>query len=388
MNRPGGHSLMGVRQHAALLTGLAIVWALGISVLRSNCSSDVRLFNDNYDRAIYSMRGAWALNHTVPYRDVPSEYPQLATYLFGVPYLVARRASRDSRIYSDIVSGIMLGFLYGAIVLLYRMLPARKGRAYLMLLPGALYFSYNRFDIVPGLLVLTSLFFLQRGSHIAAAVCLASGALTKWYPGLLLFTYVAYRWTIDRRLDRKMILVFVATCLALLVPTAVAGGIAAVMQPYIIHANRGFALVTLPGLIMSASQWLGVHIEASVLTYTFLASSLVPVAFSAFSRIETFEQVTDWAIIVIGSFVLFSRIWSPQWVLWLLPLMILTARTPSDIRWIVTYGVLSYVSFPLVFDFFGPESGPLMAVAALVFAVIARTIVTSIRRLMGAPLGK
>jgi hypothetical protein len=379
---------MGARQQAALLTGLAIVWALGISVLRSNCSSNVRLFNDDYDRSIYSMRGAWALNRTVPYRDVPSEYPQLATYLFGLPYLVAGRASRDYRVYSDIVSGVMLCFLYGAIVLLYRMLPARKGRAYLMLLPGALYFSYNRFDIVPSVLVLASLFFLQRGSHIAAAVCLASGALTKWYPGLLLFTYVSYRWTIDRRMDWRMILAFAATCLAILVPTAAAGGIAAVMQPYTIHANRGSGFVALPGLIMSASKWLGVHFEASVLTHAFLACSLIPVAFSAFARIETFEQVIDWTIVVTGSFVLFSRIWSPQWVLWLLPLMILNGRTPSDIRWIAAYGILSYVAFPLLFDFLGPESGPLMAVAALVFAVIARAIVTSIRRLMGAPLEK
>jgi hypothetical protein len=75
-------------------------------------------------------------------------------------------------------------------------------------------------------------------------------------------------------------------------------------------------------------------------------------------------------------------------VLWLLPLMILNGRTPSDIRWIAAYGILSYVAFPLLFDFLGPESGPLMAVAALVFAVIARAIVTSIRRLMGAPLEK
>lgn len=381
--------MMGARQHAALLTGLAIVWALGISVLQSNCSSKARLFNDDFDRSIYSERGAWAINRTVPYRDVPSEYPQLATYLLGVPYLLAGEAARDYRVYSAIVSAIMLVFLYGAIVLLYRMLPARKERAYLLLLPGALYFSYNRFDIVPSVLVLASLFFLQRGRHIAAAVCLASGALTKWYPGLLLFTYVSYRRTIDRRIDWKMILAFAATCLAILIPTAAAGGIAAIMQPYIMHANRGFDWVALPVLIMAASKWVGVHIDASVLTDALLACTLVPVALSAFSRIETFDQVIDWAIIVTGSFLLFSRIWSPQWVLWLLPLMILNARTPSDIRWIVVYGVLSYVSFPLAFDFLGPGSGALeavsgalKAVAALVFAVIARTIVTSIQRLM------
>jgi hypothetical protein len=373
---------MRARQHAALLTTLAIVWALGISVLQSNCSSNVRLFNDDYDRSIYAMRGAWALNRTVPYRDEPSEYPQLATYLLGVPYLLAGQAARDYRVYSAIVSAIMLAFLYGAIVLLYRMLPARKARAYLMLLPGALYFSYNRFDIVPSVLVLASLFFLQRGRQIAAAVCLAGGALTKWYPGLLLFTFVSYRWTIDRRIDWRMILAFAATCLAILIPTAAAGGIAAIMQPYIIHANRGFEWVALPVLILSASEWLGVHIDASVLTHTFMACTFIPVAFSAFSRIGTFEQVVDWAIIVTGTFVLFTRIWSPQWVLWLLPLMILNARTPSDIRWIVAYGVLSYVSFPLLFDFLGPGSGALKAVAALVFAVIARTIVTSIQRLM------
>ena len=375
---------MGVRQHAALLSGLAIVWTLGISVLQSNCSSDVRFFNDEHDRSIYAERGAWALKRAAPYRDVPSEYPQIATYLFGLPYLVAGGASGDYRVYSSIVSGIMLVFLCGTIALLYRMLPARKEAAYLLLLPGTLYFSYNRFDIVPSFVVLVSLFCLQRGNHVAAAVCLGVGALTKWYPALLLPTYVSYQWTTEGRINWKPIAAFVATCFAILAPTAAAGGVAALMQPYAFHAVRGFEWVSLPMLIrLSGTKWLGVHFDSGMLAYLFLGCSLLAVAASVFARIVTFEEVVHWAILVIGGVVLCSRTWSPQWVLWLLPPMILIARTASDIRWIVAYGVLSYVSFPLLFDGIGSESLSLKVVAVLVFAVLVRTMAVSIRRRKG-----
>jgi hypothetical protein len=371
---------MSVRQHALLAVGLALVWILGNTALKFDPPGYGRLVSDDLDRAIYAQRGSWALNGTVPYRDVLSEYPQVATYLMGVPYLVAPTAATDLRVYHAIVTGMMLAFLHGTIALLYRMLPTRKGTAFFLLLPGPFYFAYNRFDIVPSFLTLLSLFYLQRGRRVTAAVWLGTAALAKWYPALLLPAFVSYQFTITRRLDWKMILAFGITCLVILAPTAAAGGLTAVMLPYVLHSGRGAEWVSLPILIRNVGSWLRVNINPTLLNYSVLACSVVPAALSGFARIATFDGVLRWALIVVATFTLFSRIWSPQWVLWVLPLMILTARTVGDTLCIVAYGILTYVAFPILFDYVGSGSPPLKIVSAIVFAILVRTIVISIRR--------
>ena len=371
---------MSIRQHTLLSVGLALVWILGNTALKFDPPGYGRLVSDDLDRALYAQRGSWALDGTVPYRDVLSEYPQVATYLMGVPYLVARTAATDLRVYHAIVTGMMLAFLYGTVVLLYRMLPTRKGTAFLLLLPGPLYFAYNRFDIVPSFLTLLSLYYLHRHRSVAAAVWLGIAALAKWYPALLLPAFVSYQLTTTRRLDWKMILAFAVTCLVILAPTAAAGGITAVMLPYVLHSGRGAEWVSLPVLIQNIGAWVKVNINPTVLNYSVLACSVVPAALSGFARIATFDGVLRWALIVVATFTLFSRIWSPQWVLWVLPLMILNARTVGDTLCIVAYGILTYVAFPVLFDYVGSGSLSLKIVSAIVFAILVRTIVISVRR--------
>jgi hypothetical protein len=371
---------MPIRQGAILFAALLLVWVIGLGVLRSHTSRQTRLFNDDNDRRAYAARGAWALNWTQPYRDVPSEYPQIATYFFGVPYLIAPGSAHDYRVYAAVMSGMTLAFLFATIVLLHRMRQAPQWTAYLLLLPGPLYFSYNRFDSLPGFIVLLSLFLLQRGAAGAAGVCLALGTFTKWYPALLLFACVSYWRTVERQFPWRLLAAFTITGLIVLTPTAVTGGIGALTQPYVFHANRGQEWASLPVLTRQlVAKFTGGAAASTFLTGAFLACSLLPAVAGVFARIDTFERVVDWALVGLGSFVLFSRIWSPQWVLWLMPLMILRARTSRDIQWIAAYGVLSYVTFPVLFDLAGGESRPLKLCAALVFLIIARAIVVAAR---------
>jgi hypothetical protein len=62
----------------------------------------------------------------------------------------------------------------------------------LLLLPAFLYFSLNRFDIVPTLLMALSLFCLARGRLTLSAILLALGAMVKVYPVLLTPLFVRY----------------------------------------------------------------------------------------------------------------------------------------------------------------------------------------------------
>ena len=64
------------------------------------------------------------------------------------------------------------------------------------------------------------------------------------------------------------------------------------------------------------------------------------------------ERVVSWSVVILASSLLLSTVWSPQWMLWLLPLMILIARTTGDVLTIVAYGVIAYLVFPLLHDGF------------------------------------
>jgi uncharacterized membrane protein len=244
-----------VKRHLALVVWLAVFWMLGITVFSDNLGSHIRFYNDDYDREIFSQRGAWALTGLVPYRGVFSEYPHVATYVLGLPYFFV---ANDYAAYRAVFSLLMCVCLGTMIVLLQRMLPGRESLAYFMLLPAPLYFTINRFDIVASLFVLLGLWFLQKGRNAASGVSLGLAALTKWYPLLLLPVWVSYVYRRDRRFRWTLPLAFAAATAIVVLPSLLGAGPRAVLRPYAFHASRGLEMVSLPALLhVYASQWLG-----------------------------------------------------------------------------------------------------------------------------------
>ena len=381
---------MGTKKTLLLILGLLIVWLLGNSLLRDNLGSSIRLFNDDSDWKNYFSDGAYFLKGQVPYKDTLSEYPQIPTYLFAVPYLLFRPSSGEAfnfRLYTSVFSFIMIGVLFGTISLLYNMLQTHKDRAFLLLLPAGLYFSYNRFDILPSFLVLLSLFLLQRKKNLLVGIILGIATLTKWYPALLLPIFLAYIYHTQRRIDWKMFLAFCLTCLVILAPTLLLGGMKAVLVPYTFHAERGFEYVSLPAILRIISHlWFRASLNTTLISYLFLVLSVLPVPFIILAHIDTFDKVIHWSVLVVAAFIIFSRIWSPQWILWVLPLLILMARTPADVAWIVTYTVVDYLAFPLLFDLIGPISWTLIVASLAVFTILLRFAIIAYRRSDGVQL--
>lgn len=379
---------MGYKKIIVLILGLLIFWLLCNSLLRDNLGTSIRLINDNADWKNYFSDGAYYLNGLVPYRDTLSEYPQIPTYLFAVPYLLFRSPSGQTfsfRLYTSVFSLIMVGVLLGTIILLHSILQTHKDRAFLLLLPAGLYFSYNRFDILPSFLVLLSLFFLQRQRSILVGIILGIATLTKWYPVLLLPVFLSYMYQIRRRFDWKMLLAFCLTCLAIVAPTFILGGMRAFLVPYTFHAERGFEYVSLPAILKIISNiWFGTNLNTGFIKYLFLVLSVLPVPLSVLIHVDTFEKVVNWSALVVTFFIIFSRIWSPQWILWVFPLMILLVRTPQDIAWIVAYGVLDYLAFPVLFDMIGPISWPLIFVSLSIFMILFRFVIVACLHANGA----
>ncbi len=369
-----------------LILFLIVVWLLSISVLFNNLSRGpehfIRWFNDHNDRLAYMQDGVWLAEGGIPYKDVPSEYPQVPTYLFGLLYLFARGDS-ETTIYfwhSSIFSLLMLAALFLTIRLLYTTLPERKWRAWLMLLPASLYFTYNRFDILPAFLCLAAYLAITDKKSLLAGLLLGIGAFTKWYPALLLPPFLTYNYSLRKRLDWKLLAAFAGTCILIILPTLLTAGWDGFLSPYRMHAGRGLEQVSLPALLELAAQRVGWALDEASIGRAFLLLQLLLVPVSLFVRVDDGDKLLQWVILITGAFILFSQIFSPQWMLWLLPFLILSIRRTSDLVLILLYNLFAYLAFPVGMDI-ALDTGndyPLifvasgLAIAGILAAILAR----------------
>ena len=206
---PSFRDIAGVlrRQSLALVVlGVALIGAGMVVICPEQISlpylppshNTVRLVRDDYDRSAYMARGSFVvIAGARPYRDVFSEYPQLATYLFAVPYghVLVHRQNKDTYL---AVFSAMMALSLGALAFVWLALAGEVGvrekRVLFLLLPGMLYFTLNRFDVVPELLAVSSLYLLVRKRATLAHAVLALGVLTKAYPLIYLPLFAIESW--------------------------------------------------------------------------------------------------------------------------------------------------------------------------------------------------
>lgn len=324
-----------------------VVWKFG----EENFGSDLRLVIDIWDLRTYYNNGKWFPTGTQPYLDVPSEYPQVATYIFGWVHWFGAgepRAGVAREIYFRAFRMIMLLLGYATFLAVEFMRERKKWLALLLFLPGPLYFLFNRFDILPAFLCLLAFLFIRWQKWSVAAFLLAVSAMTKWYAILLMPSFLVCAWWMDKKIPWKPAVVFALTIFLIALPTYMAGGFDALALPYQFHLNRASETASLPDLIMSGFTMTA--FSEKMATWIFLGLQLLASAMSFFFRIDSFEKLGRWWILVMGGFILFSRIYSPQWILWVLPFLLLLVEDAFDIWLIVLYGTLTYVGFPLAYD--------------------------------------
>jgi hypothetical protein len=107
----------------------------------------------------------------------------------------------------------------------------------LLLLPGALYFAVNRFDVLPALLTACAFSCLERRWILASAVCLGAATLVKVYPVLLAPLVVRYLW-VCRRDALAWTAAYAATLGSFLILTTASADWEAIMGPYRYQLSR------------------------------------------------------------------------------------------------------------------------------------------------------
>jgi uncharacterized membrane protein len=280
------------------------------------------------DTPIYQGYGN-AIDHgLLPYRDFPVEYPPGALPVFVAPVYLYGYAN-----YAEVFGWLMAAFGVGCLLVAAAAGAGIRALAFIAVSPlliGSI--ALSRYDFWPTLLVMCALAALLRDRHRWGWLALAAAVVAKGFA--LAFVPVALAWTLRRRGTRELV-------------AAVALGTAAVLA-----AVLPFAILAPKGLWHSVSGQVSrpLQIEslaASILT-TFshphviathgslnldgqgwvaaVTSGLELVVLLAlwvgFARGPAVgERLVRYAVACVCAFVALGKVLSPQFLIWLVPLV-------------------------------------------------------------------
>jgi uncharacterized membrane protein len=324
------------RAAAALLVGLTLLTA-SWGLLHVGFYERFRIV----DTPVYREYGEAVLDGEVPYRDFDVEYPPLALPAFIVPALASEdRYERVFELGMWACAVTMLAF----VVLALRAAGAGSARlvaaaVFVGLAPLALgSLVLSRYDLWPAALTAGALAAFVSGRERLGYAGLAFGAAAKIYPLVLL--PVALAWTLRRRGRREA-----AMGLAIVV-----GVLGVILLPFVAIAPDGLAdslgrqlgrplqIESLGAAVLLAAHQVGIYDPTVVSSHgSQNLDGPVPDALAvAQSVLQGLALLAVWLVARRGSFlaaaaaaltafVAFGKVLSPQFLVWLLPLVPLVA---------------------------------------------------------------
>jgi uncharacterized membrane protein len=308
----------------------------------------------------------------IPYQDFIMEYPPFAMFFFILPRLF--NTSFD--VYTVIFqAGIFLFDLLG-LFLIYR-IAQRTGKApwkmltvYTIAILAIGPIIFKQYDIFPAIMVLLSLYCFWIGQHKTSWVILALATMTKIYPVVIAPIFLLY-YVRNHHYQRiwQGILVFIATSMVVVLPFIAAdpGGLLSFMD---YHTERGMQLESTYSsftLIAGKLGWISTQLGFSAgswnitgpLADTLSTLSTVTLLFFLlmsywfiYSRIQPGNsRILDlgtYSLLAIAVFLISNKVLSPQYLIWLIPLIPLMCGMRYTI-WVVfaVIGALTYYIFPL-----------------------------------------
>lgn len=302
------------------------------------------------DTPVYERYGSAMAEGEVPYRDFRPEYPPAALPTFLLPALVQQEEGHDG--FATAFAWLMAACGVAAVALtavslrLLEAEPARLAAALglLALAPLALgSVVLSRYDLWPAALAAGALAALLSGRNRLGSGVLGLAVAAKVYP--LVMVPLAAVWIWRRRGRREALVagaVFAAVLAAAFVPfLAVApDGLGASLwrqlsRPLQIETLGASVAIVLHGLGAVEVEMVGSHGSQNLggaagtaigLVHTVVQAAALLVVWLAFARgPATGERLVRYAALALVVFVALGKVLSPQFLVWLLPLVPLVA---------------------------------------------------------------
>ena len=347
------------------------------------------------DTAELRRYGDAVLAGQVPYRDFRLEYPPGAIPFFTVPSLGSEHAYLTIFRLLAIV-GVVLGLLLLALLLERLAAPPRwayGALAFSALAPALLgAFTLRRFDMWPAALCVGVLLLLLADRPLSAFALLAVATLVKTYPVALLAVALL---AVERRLRLRALAVFCGVGLAVLLPFFALGHVG-LYNSYSGQWNRHLQLETIGSSVLlafhhagriafDAGSWsvFGSAADAVAKLQTLAQALAIAAAAVVFAR----SRRTGWDLVAaaaatIAAVAVLGKVLSPQFLLWLAPLVVLCRSVLAGALLAVAM-LLTNLIFPDRYDGLiarhGGEIALLCVRNALLLAVLAALFAAQLR---------
>ncbi|HEX5800713.1 MAG TPA: glycosyltransferase family 87 protein [Gaiellaceae bacterium] len=299
------------------------------------------------DIPVYETYGNAIERGKLPYRDFRLEYPPAALPVFALPALASERGDEAAfrAAFERLMAllGVATVLLAGVVLAGLRASKARTAAALAAIALFPLLLGnvvLTRFDLWPAALVTGALAALVWGRDRLGFGVLGLAVAAKLYPAVLVPVALAYVW---RRRGRREALV----CLGLL-----AGVVVLAFLPFLVLAPDGVAysfgrqlgrplqIESLGSAVfLAAHHLLGVDLEMrsghgsqnlaglgpAVAGVVLTLAQLAVLAWIWLRRPGTAEELVRWSAAALVAFVALGKVLSPQFLIWLAPLVPLVA---------------------------------------------------------------
>jgi len=358
------------RAALAALVLLAAGWALTLWV---GPWSDERV-NDLF---VYRTFAAPVLDGGLPYRDVAFEYPPLAAPAIAVPGLVGTGAEQFRWAFAlwTLAGAAAVALLCGALA---RLTGGDTRRAMLAaaampVLCGALLRTH--FDVFPVALVLAALLLLVRDRPRAGFAVLGLAVMTKAFPIVIAPVAIAWLLARGRRRDAWQGALVFAAVMAAIAGAAVVASPDGALDAIRYHLDRPVQIESSPALVLLALDAVGaghaesvssfrsdglLHPAAAMIESLFLTALVVLVALlcvraatggragAAEGEPPGSRELVLAGLAACAGFALLGKVFSPQFVIWVLPLGALAFawRMHALAGAVALVAVLTQIEFP------------------------------------------
>ena len=306
-----------------VIVAIALVSALLSFAKFNNCSANNWATPDVYIKMCYSdltaLYGARDIDQKVwPYESSENaiEYPVITGVVIWLTSLPV--STYLSFFYFN---AFLLALLFiGAIFLLYRIRPEFAPLlAFSPAVIGSLYINWDMWAVVGALL---AIYFLKEKRFDYGAISLGIAIATKFFPIVLIIPIAFYLWNLENlRSLIRFKLITLATWLVINLPVALTSP--GWSRFYKMNLERANDL----GSIWYALELRGIQISNPIY-YLIGVIGLATLIYFA-RRINSFEEFVVIAFLSVALFVTMSRVYSPQYILWLTPLALLAMRDRS-----------------------------------------------------------
>jgi uncharacterized membrane protein len=297
----------------------------------NHCRTNDFVAPDNYVHACYTDIPALfgerdLINHTWPYLSATNamEYPPVIG--LGNWLISFITPSEDSyRWFFDLNVLILIGCFIGIAYLLRKMRPQHM---YLFpLAPAVVASLFINWDLWAVITALLAIYYFENKKHEASAIALAISISTKFFPVVLLMPIAIIFWR-NRQFKELQRYIFTTALfwLAINLPI-IATSFGGWWRFFKLNLERSADF----GSIWFALNILGVNTPGLNDFYTLITIAAFALLAYLLIKLDKTPKLSEIAFFVVVIFTTTSKVYSPQYVLWLTPLAVIALRNQKQI---------------------------------------------------------